>query len=116
MLELLQDAKARRAFARLVADDRVHIAEHNGRIIAHAPVGLAGMIEARGLDVVTLPHAKAAVIRLVVDLVPEGQMPRLQDKNAAFITMFGVHLPLLHASPEAARRLIPVALGTISSS
>jgi serine kinase of HPr protein (carbohydrate metabolism regulator) len=116
VLELLQDAQAQSVFARLVADDRVHVAAHNGRLIAHSPVALTGRIEARGLDVVTLPHADAAVLRLVVDLVPESQMPRLIDENAAIITLLGVALPLLHTSPEAARRLIPVAVGTILGS
>src|SRR5690606_26288149 len=68
-LDLLADAKAEGVWARLVADDRVHIMQRNGRLVACAPTNIAGKIEARGLGVVTLPHVPAIVVRLVVDLV-----------------------------------------------
>lgn len=113
VLDLIADAGAEGRFAALVADDRVHLAAHNGRLIARPPASLAGRIEARGFDVVTLPHAVAAVIRLAVDLVPDMDMARLSDENTAFITLSGVTIPALAVSAGAARRLIPVQLRQI---
>lgn len=114
ILELMQDAFAQGRYARLVADDRVHLAPHHGRLVAFAPDVLKGRIEARGYDVVTLPHAGSTVIRLVTDLVPQPEMPRLQEENTGFIRLFDTEVPILHASVEAARRLIPVVLATKS--
>lgn len=114
ILELIRDEQARGGYARLVADDRVHLAAHHGRLVAFAPEALKGRIEARGYDVVTLPHAGSTVIRLVVDLVPEVKMPRLQEENSGFIKLFDIDMPILHTSVEAARRLIPVVLATNS--
>ena len=114
MLDLLDDLSTAGGFGRLVADDRVHLAAHHGRLVAYAPDNLRGRIEARGYEVVTLPHAASAVIRLVVDLIPQAQMPRIPDENAAFIRLLEVDMPFLQASPEAARRLIPVILATHS--
>jgi serine kinase of HPr protein (carbohydrate metabolism regulator) len=113
-LELLGDAAVRGEFAALVCDDRTHLAAHNGRLVALAPAAISGRIEVRGLDVVTLPHVPKAVVRLVVDLVPEIEMRRLRDENIKFISLLDVDLPFLEASPQSARRLIPVALGTSS--
>jgi HPr kinase/phosphorylase len=54
--------------AKLVADDRVDLFEQEDVLWAGAPASLAGLIEARGLGIVTLPYAQSARIALAVQL------------------------------------------------
>ena len=75
----------------LVADDRVEV--ENG--IARAPYGLAGLLEVRGLGIVSLPHAEQARLALVVDL--DAKSPRLPEP--ARDERFG--LPLIAIDPAA---------------
>jgi len=74
--------------ATLVADDRVHL-DPAGRL--HPPPTLAGLIEVRGLGILTMPYAAGTAASLLVDLstAPE-RMPA-----CAFRTVAGVDLPLL---------------------
>ena len=98
-LDLVQ-AAARGAlrFARLVADDRVHLEAVHGRLLARAPPALAGLIEIRGLGLRSLPHEPLAVVGQVVDLAdPEGQ--RLPEPAARTVTIEGVALPRLAVAP-----------------
>ena len=67
---LLEVAAARGDHAALVGDDRVALETHGGRLIAFPHPAIAGLIEQRGRGIVAVDHAPAAVIRLVVDLVP----------------------------------------------
>src|SRR5919197_2654888 len=55
-------------FARLVADDRVHVEAINGRLLARPPDKLAGLVEVRGLGLRRLPFEPIAVGGLVGDL------------------------------------------------
>jgi HPr kinase/phosphorylase len=57
--------------AHLVADDRVVLVHIRGALEARAPKALQGMIEVRGLGVISLPESKVepvVKIELVVDL------------------------------------------------
>jgi hypothetical protein len=58
----------------LVADDRVVLALKHGGIAAAAPSTIAGLLEVRGLGIVTLP-ARPARLKLAVQLGREN--PRL---------------------------------------
>jgi serine kinase of HPr protein (carbohydrate metabolism regulator) len=55
-------------FARLVGDDRVHIAARNGRLLVRPAARLLGLIEVRGLGVRKVEYELRAVVGLVVDL------------------------------------------------
>jgi HPr kinase/phosphorylase len=55
-------------YARLVADDRVHLEARHGRLLARPSPALAGLIEVRGLGIRRLPYEPVAVVGLVVDL------------------------------------------------
>lgn len=99
VLDLLQAAGAGRlAFARLVADDRVHVEAVNGRLIARPPAALAGLLEVRGLGIRRLPHEPIAVVSWVVDL-GEAAPPRLPDTAAAHADVAGVALRRLAVPP-----------------
>ena len=55
-LNLIQAAaRGQLIFARLVADDRVHIEAAHGRLIARPPATLAGLLEVRGWGIAQLP-------------------------------------------------------------
>ncbi|MEX0851964.1 MAG: serine/threonine protein kinase [Bauldia sp.] len=61
----------------LVADDRVRLAAHHGRLVATCPDELAGMMEVRGTGIVRRPFVSPVVVDLVVDLAPAAVCPRL---------------------------------------
>ena len=52
----------------LVADDRTDIAARDGQLIATCPPPLSGVIEARGLGLLRLPHVPQIALTAVVDL------------------------------------------------
>lgn len=83
--------------ARLVADDWVALTLENGRVVARSPAALAGLIEVRGLGPMPVPSVPAAVVGLVVDLVPEAAVERLPEP--CFCAYCSVQLPLLRLNP-----------------
>jgi serine kinase of HPr protein (carbohydrate metabolism regulator) len=90
VLDLLQAAAGGRLlFARLVADDRVHVEVAHGRLVARPPAPLAGYLEVRGLGILRLPYEPIAVVSLVVDLGVAAP-PRLPDAAAAQTDVVGV--------------------------
>lgn len=78
--------------ARLVADDRVHLVVEGGWLWASAPSRLSGMIEARGVGILSAQPLSRARIALVADLgAPvQGRLPPAHQ-----ITVEGVALPLV---------------------
>jgi hypothetical protein len=54
--------------ARLVSDDRTELFIADGKLYGRAPRTIAGLIEARGIGIVKLPHAARARIALAVML------------------------------------------------
>ncbi len=98
----------------LVADDRALLAVQSGQLHAAAPQSLQGLLEVRGLGVVCLPFQPSSAIDLVVELVPQKQVPRLpQDR---YFTFENVQIPLLrlHAHDTATPETIIVALSTLA--
>jgi serine kinase of HPr protein (carbohydrate metabolism regulator) len=79
-------------FARLVADDRVLLEAHHGRLLARPPAALAGLIEVRGVGIRRVEYEPAAVVGLVVDLAAEDA-ERLPATGEA--TVSGVKLSRL---------------------
>lgn len=88
--ELLAEAARSGRFARLVADDRVQVEARHGRLIARALPSTAGLLEVRGLGLVTVDHEPSAVLRLVVDCL-DGQPLRFPEEHDVVID--GVRLP-----------------------
>lgn len=77
----------------LVSDDRTSVRRREGALIASAPPAIKGLIEARGIGILTADTRDAAHIRLVVDLEQEEQerLPPVRSYN-----FLGETLPLLH--------------------
>ncbi len=109
-LELLEAARTGNLrFARLVADDRVHLEAVGGRLLARPPEALAGLIEVRGVGLLRVAHEPRAVIGLVVDLeAPDAQ--RLPAADQRRIEINGIIVPRLAIAKDLAARPSVLAL------
>lgn len=116
-LALLDHEHARGRFAALVADDRVLLSRHHGRVVARPPDGLAGLVERRGLGIEAIAHEAAAVLALVVDIVPPCTVPRLPEDGDRSILVEGVVLARLAVpgDPGLACPLVLAAIGAIGA-
>jgi HPr kinase/phosphorylase len=113
-LELIETVGDRsRSFARLVADDRVHLEVANGRLVARPAATLAGLIEVRGVGLMRLRHVASAVVGLVVDLAA-SDAERLPETPSRTIEIQGVALPRL--AVVSAAPALPAVLAFIKSS
>jgi serine kinase of HPr protein (carbohydrate metabolism regulator) len=102
------------AFARLVADDRAHIAACSGRLLVRPAPALAGLIEVRGLGIRRLPFEALAAVGLLVDL--SAADAARQPSCETFQTVVeGISLRRLAvASGHSPLPLLLAFLGTIS--
>lgn len=96
--------------ATLVADDQVLLTVDAGGLIADAPTATRGLIEARGIGLLTAMTAGPTPVAALVDLARQEQ-DRLPQARS--IQMYGVTLPLLHncASPYFAAGLVQYLKG-----
>ncbi len=85
-------------FARLVADDRVHVEALRDRLVARPPAALAGLLEVRGFGIRRLQYEPMALISWIVDL-EAAPSPRIPDDAAAHTVLAGVTLPRLAIAP-----------------
>jgi serine kinase of HPr protein (carbohydrate metabolism regulator) len=100
-LRLVEACSARGQFAALVCDDQAWLLNRNGRLVARAPAPIAGLVEIRGYGPADADHEPAAVVDLVVQLVPPSDAPRLSGQ--AVEDMRGVALPRLDLAAGDAR-------------
>ncbi len=91
-------------FARLVADDRVHLEPCHDRLMVRPAATLAGLIEVHGVGIRRLEHEPAAVVGLVVDLAA-ADAERLPATTDTVVS--GIRLPRL-AVAAGAEALAPV--------
>jgi HPr kinase/phosphorylase len=89
-LELMEMTQLAGKQAALIADDRLEITIEDGRIIAHAPPEIGGMIELRGRGIIERPHMPSAKIDLVVDLV--DKMDRLVEEDELVTEIEGISI------------------------
>ena len=115
-LALIEAAQQRRSpFARLVADDRVALERHHGRLIARGPAELAGLIEVRGLGLRRVTYEPFAMVGRVVDLAASDAQ-RLPAPPQCETEIEGVRLPRLAGAPgEDALPLVLAWLGTTAA-
>ena len=112
-LNLIQSASnGKLIFARLVADDRVHIEAAHDRLIARPPAALAGLLEVRGLGIQRLPYEPMAVVSLVVDLDVASPM-RIPNASTAHAVLAGVTIRRLAVAPGCDP--IPTVLVAVTS-
>ena len=112
-LTLLQAAQAGHLrFARLVADDRVHVEAVNGRLLVRAASALKGLLELRGSGIQPIKAEPVAALGYVVDLAAEDAA-RLPERQAQEAVIEGIRLPRLAvASGQEALPLLLALLHT----
>ena len=89
------------AAARLVADDRAHVAVEGDRILASVPEAIAGKMEIRGVGIVQRPYVRSVAIDLVVDLLPLDECPRMPTEEESRVVLKGVSLPRIFVAAGA---------------
>lgn len=92
LLDLLADDPKT---SHLVADDRVIVSAVNGRLLADAPLPLAGLVEMHGVGLLKRSYVAPIVIRLVVDLLPREECERLPSADESLVELEGICLPYL---------------------
>jgi HPr kinase/phosphorylase len=96
-------------FARLVADDRVHLEAASGRLLVRPAEARAGLIEVRGAGLLRMAYEPSAVVGLVIDLaVADAERLPAEDLRKAEIA--GISLPRLAVAPGAVALLAVLAL------
>lgn len=113
-LDLIQAARRGLVlFARLVADDRVHLEAAGGRLLVRPAEALAGLLEVRGVGVLRMAHEPCAVVGLVVDLAA-ADAERLPQGEHRQTEVAGIKLPRLAVADGVAA--LPLVLSLITSS
>nr|WP_207537969.1 HPr kinase/phosphatase C-terminal domain-containing protein [Sabulicella rubraurantiaca] len=102
---------------RLVADDQVALRRMGSALLAAPPPSLAGMLELRGLGLVSGLAWAEAPLHLVARLMPEEAIPRLPTPETWEAE--GVRLPLVAldgraaSAPARLRAALDVARGRL---
>ena len=94
---------------RLVGDDYVHVFGSGDRLYAAPAERIAGMIEARGVGVVTARHLPLARVWLIVDCVQEG-VERYPEEDHAEVSGAVVPRLTLDIRPASATAVIARAM------
>ncbi len=99
--------------ARLVADDQVSIRRDSDKLVASAPAALLGLLEIRGLGIMSLAAAAETRLALAVRLATPPATERLPEPVT--IEFLGLNLPLLglDASLAAAPARLRAALSSV---
>jgi HPr kinase/phosphorylase len=83
--------------ARLIADDQVELTSIEGRLTATSPDIIDGLMEVRGMGLISVPNLSRVTVELVVDLLPSEDIPRLPEPS--FVELEQVQLPLFFMAP-----------------
>lgn len=98
----------------LVADDQVMLTREGNDLVA-APVDtLAGMLEVRGIGVVSIPTLPACRVAIACNLVSSDQVERMPEPTHA--TYCGVRIPLWTLAPLEASAVAKLRLALKLSS
>lgn len=89
---------------RLVADDRALVWASGGRLWGRAPETLAGLVEARGLDVIALTPLPLAEVGLIVRCAAPERIPERHAENVLGVAVPQLALAPLEASAPAKLR------------
>lgn len=79
----------------LVADDQVIVEQRGEAVFAKAPLPLKGLLEIRGLGIVSVPFLSEVRLRLLVKLTPFKLIERLPEPLLAPLHFLGCPLPSL---------------------
>jgi serine kinase of HPr protein (carbohydrate metabolism regulator) len=85
------------AGALLVADDQSELTRVRHDILVSAPSAITGLIEARGVGILSVKTASSVPLALIVDLVAPQHVERLPEARRE--TILGVSLPVIALAP-----------------
>jgi HPr kinase/phosphorylase len=97
----------------LVADDQVVVRVGAQGLTVSPPSRLSGLIEVRGLGIVTVPYCAEAQLSLLVNLVDHRDVDRLPDPWPTE-TLLGVALPVMNLTPFEASAPLKLALALLN--
>jgi HPr kinase/phosphorylase len=83
--------------ADLVADDRTELTARDGALIATSPPKIAGLLEVRGVGVLSLPHRDGVPVALLADLDVNQPPPRLPTPD--WETLNGIAVARIGLAP-----------------
>jgi serine kinase of HPr protein (carbohydrate metabolism regulator) len=82
--------------AKLIADDRVNLADDGACVVLSAPARIAGLLEVRGLGILRFAYV-AAPLELCIELVAADAVDRLPEADAELFC--GHKIPLFRLNP-----------------
>ena len=86
--------------AGLVADDQVALTSSGETLLAAPPPRIAGLLEVRGIGIVSMEFVHQCPVRLVVDLVKPGAVERMPE--AATVNLCGHRIAHVMLAPFGA--------------
>ena len=113
-LRFLSSSNVGSAPRRLIADDQVHVTRDDARLFACAPASIAGLIEVRGVGVVSMPSAASAALVLLADCVTPAEVPRLPPKPLPSELVLGLPVARIALAPFEASAPDKLALALAS--
>ena len=91
--------------AELVADDQTELTVQGGRVTARCPATLRGLIEARGVGILTAPTVPQAAIVLVADL-SQSEPDRLPPRRKVTLLGQSIDLVLGHGNAHLSASIL----------
>ena len=90
-----------------VSDDQTEIRRSGGRLIARAPEAIRGLIEVRGIGIVTWPALADVAICLVVDIsaTPTERLPMPDDQTCRLLDVAVPRIDILGSEASALAKL-----------
>jgi serine kinase of HPr protein (carbohydrate metabolism regulator) len=107
-LAAIEKMQSQNQFASLVADDQCLVEITNGRLIATCPPALAGLVEMRGLGILTTQNMNSIVVDCVIRLVSQDRIERVFDRQ--FTMVDGVQLPLFELPARQIAISVPILM------
>jgi serine kinase of HPr protein (carbohydrate metabolism regulator) len=111
-LTLIDHCRARGLFSRLIADDRLLAAAHDGRLVCRAPAAIAGLAEVPGFVPSPLPFEPAGEIDLHIRLVPSREAARFQEEISVAVAACPV--PCIDLAERSAAAALPAVMARLS--
>lgn len=98
----------------LIGDDQVAFERRQVDVMALSVPSIEGLMELRGVGLVRFPPAPPAPLKLVIDLVPREDVPRLPEKETVDILGISVSCLKLHAFDASTPYKITKALELVN--
>ena len=84
----------------LVADDQVALSMSEGGLLAAAPENIKGLLEVRGLGIISAPFIDTIEIALVLELANAEEIERMPSAHALQREILGISLPCMKLDPH----------------